>query len=139
MPFDDPAGTPTTPRKLGAADDGRGAGPALADGVSRIAGECRWVGWFPCRACLRLIQSIKGRIRSSPAIVRDVSEVGSSVRLGGEEVISVSDPSLASAGPDTVVDENQLEELIIEAQTALPVELPDLANRCASVLAWTPP
>ncbi len=35
--------------------------------------------------------------------------------------------------PDTAVD-NRLEDLIIEAQTALPVELPALANRCASAL-----
>lgn len=46
----------------------------------------------------------------------------------------MSDPPHASAGSDTAVDENQLEELIIEAQTALPVELPALANRCASAL-----
>ncbi|WBO61763.1 PP2C family protein-serine/threonine phosphatase [Streptomyces camelliae] len=38
-----------------------------------------------------------------------------------------------SSGPDTTV-EHRLEELITEAQTALPVELPALANRCASVL-----
>ncbi|MGR6968283.1 PP2C family protein-serine/threonine phosphatase [Streptomyces cynarae] len=46
----------------------------------------------------------------------------------------MSDPPHASAGPDTAVDEHLLEELIIEAQTALPVELSDLANRCASAL-----
>ncbi|MEU3616299.1 PP2C family protein-serine/threonine phosphatase [Streptomyces sp. NPDC006872] len=46
----------------------------------------------------------------------------------------MSDPPQASSGPDTAVDENRLEELIIEAQTALPVELPALANRCASSL-----
>ncbi|EST19175.1 PP2C family protein-serine/threonine phosphatase [Streptomyces roseochromogenus] len=51
-----------------------------------------------------------------------------------EGVIRVSDPSHASSGPDTAVDENLLEELISEAQTALPFELPDLANRCASAL-----
>ncbi|MBP2051694.1 serine phosphatase RsbU (regulator of sigma subunit) [Streptomyces griseochromogenes] len=45
----------------------------------------------------------------------------------------MSDPH-ASAGSDTAVDENRLEELIIEAQTALPVELPALANRCAAAL-----
>ncbi|MGW5658776.1 PP2C family protein-serine/threonine phosphatase [Streptomyces sp. NPDC003758] len=56
------------------------------------------------------------------------------VRLGAEGVIPVSDPPHTSAGPDTAVDEHQLEELIIEAQTALPVELPALANRCASAL-----
>ncbi|MFF7357036.1 PP2C family protein-serine/threonine phosphatase [Streptomyces filipinensis] len=49
-------------------------------------------------------------------------------------MIPVSDPPHASSGPDTAVDENRLEELIIEAQTALPVELPALANRCASSL-----
>ncbi|MFF9126604.1 PP2C family protein-serine/threonine phosphatase [Streptomyces sp. NPDC014889] len=47
---------------------------------------------------------------------------------------SVSDPPHASPGTDTAVDENRLEELIIEAQTALPVELPALANRCAAAL-----
>ncbi|MFF7755190.1 PP2C family protein-serine/threonine phosphatase [Streptomyces sp. NPDC007971] len=46
----------------------------------------------------------------------------------------MSDPPHASFGPDTDVDEKRLEELIVEAQTALPVELPDLANRCASSL-----
>ncbi|MFH9983499.1 PP2C family protein-serine/threonine phosphatase [Streptomyces sp. NPDC017179] len=46
----------------------------------------------------------------------------------------MSDPPHASAGTDTAVDENRLEELIIEAQTALPVELPALADRCASAL-----
>lgn len=56
------------------------------------------------------------------------------MRLGTEGVIPVSDPPHASSGPDTAVDENRLEELIIEAQTALPVELPALANRCASAL-----
>ncbi|MFE9451799.1 PP2C family protein-serine/threonine phosphatase [Streptomyces sp. NPDC006739] len=49
-------------------------------------------------------------------------------------MIPVSDPARASSGPDTGVDENRLEELIIEAQTALPVELPALANRCAASL-----
>ncbi|MFF4674752.1 hypothetical protein ACFY1C_33950 [Streptomyces sp. NPDC001279] len=43
-------------------------------------------------------------------------------------------PRHASAGPDTAVDESQLEELITEAQTALPFELSALANRCASAL-----
>lgn len=56
------------------------------------------------------------------------------MRLGTEGVIAVSDPPHASTGPDTAVDESLLEELIIEAQTALPVELPALANRCASYL-----
>jgi serine phosphatase RsbU (regulator of sigma subunit) len=56
------------------------------------------------------------------------------VKLGTEGVIPVSDPPHASSGPDTAVDENRLEDLIIEAQTALPVELPALANRCASAL-----
>lgn len=32
----------------------------------------------------------------------------------------------------TAADENRLEELIMEVQTALPVELPDPANQCAS-------
>ncbi|MFI9724135.1 PP2C family protein-serine/threonine phosphatase [Streptomyces sp. NPDC052396] len=51
-----------------------------------------------------------------------------------EGVIPVSDPPPASAGPDAAVDENRLSGLIIEAQTALPFELPALANRCASAL-----
>nr|WP_051797411.1 PP2C family protein-serine/threonine phosphatase [Streptomyces sp. NRRL S-337] len=46
----------------------------------------------------------------------------------------MSDLPHASAGPDTAVDENRLEDLINEAQTALPFELPGLANRCASAL-----
>jgi serine phosphatase RsbU (regulator of sigma subunit) len=46
----------------------------------------------------------------------------------------VSDAPHQFPGPDTAVDEHGLEDLIIEAQTALPVELPALANRCASVL-----
>ncbi|MFG2848123.1 PP2C family protein-serine/threonine phosphatase [Kitasatospora sp. NPDC048296] len=49
-------------------------------------------------------------------------------------MIPVSEPPHAGAGTDAVVDESLLEELLIEAQTALPVELPDLANRCASAL-----
>ncbi|MGW2419448.1 PP2C family protein-serine/threonine phosphatase [Streptomyces sp. NPDC001709] len=49
-------------------------------------------------------------------------------------MIPVPDPSHASSGPDTAVDENRLAELMIEAQTALPFELPALANRCASAL-----
>ncbi|MFJ8361918.1 PP2C family protein-serine/threonine phosphatase [Streptomyces sp. NPDC093984] len=49
-------------------------------------------------------------------------------------MIPVSDPPHTSVGPDTAVDEHRLEELIIEAQTALPVELSSLANRCASAL-----
>ncbi|WP_424889118.1 PP2C family protein-serine/threonine phosphatase [Streptomyces sp. XH2] len=61
-------------------------------------------------------------------------EAGIGVRLGAEGVIPVPDPPHASAGPDTAVDENRLEELIVEAQTALPFELPGLANRCASAL-----
>ncbi|WP_435851017.1 hypothetical protein [Streptomyces mirabilis] len=32
----------------------------------------------------------------------------------------------------TAADENRLEELIMEVQTALPVELPDPAKQCAS-------
>ncbi|MFJ7905632.1 hypothetical protein [Kitasatospora sp. NPDC096204] len=46
----------------------------------------------------------------------------------------MSDPPHESVGPDTAVDESRLEELIVEAQTALPGELPALANRCAAVL-----
>lgn len=46
----------------------------------------------------------------------------------------MSDPPRAPAGPDVGVDENRLEELIVEAQTALPFELPALANRCAAAL-----
>ncbi|MFF4576469.1 hypothetical protein [Streptomyces sp. NPDC001410] len=68
------------------------------------------------------------------AAVPDVRADGIGVRLGMEGVIPVSDLPNASSGPDTAVDENRLEELIIEAQTALPVELPTLANRCASAL-----
>ncbi|MGE7434512.1 MULTISPECIES: PP2C family protein-serine/threonine phosphatase [Kitasatospora] len=49
-------------------------------------------------------------------------------------MIPVSEPPHAPAGPDATIDENRLEELVIEAQTALPFELPDLANRCASAL-----
>ncbi|WP_399122367.1 PP2C family protein-serine/threonine phosphatase [Streptomyces sp. N2A] len=49
-------------------------------------------------------------------------------------MIPVSDLPHAAAGPAPAVDENRLEELINEAQTALPFELPDLANRCASAL-----
>ncbi|MEU1663983.1 PP2C family protein-serine/threonine phosphatase [Streptomyces sparsogenes] len=44
------------------------------------------------------------------------------------------DPSHAPARPDSAVDENRLEQLITEAQTALPVELPAFADRCASAL-----
>lgn len=54
--------------------------------------------------------------------------------MGTEGVIPVSDLPQASPGPDTAVDENRLEELLVEAQTALPFELPTLANRCASAL-----
>ncbi|MFF4406475.1 PP2C family protein-serine/threonine phosphatase [Streptomyces sp. NPDC001262] len=46
----------------------------------------------------------------------------------------MSDPPHAPAGPDAAVDENRLEELIVEAQTALPFELPGLADRCATAL-----
>ncbi|WP_236573323.1 PP2C family protein-serine/threonine phosphatase [Streptomyces sp. GS7] len=49
-------------------------------------------------------------------------------------MIPVSDLPPASAGRGTAVDENRLDELIIEAQTALPFELPPLANRCAAAL-----
>ncbi|MGW3150049.1 MULTISPECIES: PP2C family protein-serine/threonine phosphatase [Streptomyces] len=64
----------------------------------------------------------------------DVRGVGIGVKLGAEGVIPVSDPPHASAGSDAAVDESRLEELIIEAQTALPFELSALANRCASAL-----
>ncbi|MGW5429181.1 PP2C family protein-serine/threonine phosphatase [Streptomyces sp. NPDC004059] len=47
----------------------------------------------------------------------------------------MSDPPQASAGSDAAaVDEGRLEELIIEAQTALPFELAALADRCAAAL-----
>ncbi|MFE8945752.1 PP2C family protein-serine/threonine phosphatase [Streptomyces sp. NPDC007856] len=46
----------------------------------------------------------------------------------------MSDPPHAPVGSDAAVDESRLEELIVEAQTALPVELPALAHRCASAL-----
>jgi serine phosphatase RsbU (regulator of sigma subunit) len=49
-------------------------------------------------------------------------------------VIPVPDRPHASAGPDTAVDGNRLEQLIARAQMALPVELPALANECAAVL-----
>ncbi|MFD8993419.1 PP2C family protein-serine/threonine phosphatase [Streptomyces abikoensis] len=49
-------------------------------------------------------------------------------------MIPVPDPPHVSAGPRVAVDENRLEELLTEAQTALPFELPDLANRCAAAL-----
>ncbi|MGW1200062.1 PP2C family protein-serine/threonine phosphatase [Streptomyces sp. NPDC002536] len=45
----------------------------------------------------------------------------------------MSDAPRAPAAPDAI-DENRLEELIVEAQAALPFELPDLANRCAMAL-----
>ncbi|WP_317447452.1 PP2C family protein-serine/threonine phosphatase [Streptomyces collinus] len=44
------------------------------------------------------------------------------------------DPTHASADSDPAVDENRLDQLITEAQTALPVELPALACRCAAAL-----
>ncbi|MES9520464.1 PP2C family protein-serine/threonine phosphatase [Streptomyces capoamus] len=44
------------------------------------------------------------------------------------------DPAHATTGPAPGVDENRLEQLIVEAQTALPVDLPALADRCASAL-----
>ncbi|MGW1505042.1 hypothetical protein ACWCQW_42350 [Streptomyces mirabilis] len=50
----------------------------------------------------------------------------------------MSDPPHASSGPDTAVDENRMEELITEAQTALPVELTALANGAPAPSAWTP-
>ncbi|MGW1805801.1 PP2C family protein-serine/threonine phosphatase [Streptomyces sp. NPDC002078] len=46
----------------------------------------------------------------------------------------MSDPAQAPVGSDAAVDESRLEELIVEAQTALPIELPALAHRCASAL-----
>lgn len=46
----------------------------------------------------------------------------------------MSDPSHGSAQPGPVLDESRLEQLITEAQTALPVELPALANQCASAV-----
>ncbi|MFG2178371.1 PP2C family protein-serine/threonine phosphatase [Streptomyces abikoensis] len=49
-------------------------------------------------------------------------------------MIPVPDPPHVSAGPHVAIDENRLEELITEAQTALPFELPELANRCATAL-----
>ncbi|MEV6116212.1 PP2C family protein-serine/threonine phosphatase [Streptomyces sp. NPDC052109] len=49
-------------------------------------------------------------------------------------MIPLPDSPYASSGPDTAVDESLLVELITEAQTALPVDLPALANRCASAL-----
>ncbi|AKJ15443.1 serine/threonine protein phosphatase [Streptomyces incarnatus] len=64
----------------------------------------------------------------------DVRAAGIGVKLGSEGVIPVPDPPHASAGVDTAVDEIRLAELIVEAQTALPVELPGLANRCAAAL-----
>lgn len=70
----------------------------------------------------------------SPSLRADVREHAIGVKLGRKGVIPLSDPPDASSGPDIALDENRLEELIIEAQTALPVELPALANRCASSL-----
>lgn len=49
-------------------------------------------------------------------------------------MISVPDPSHAGADSDSAPDESRLERLITEAQTALPVELPALADRCAAAL-----
>ncbi|MGK5638127.1 PP2C family protein-serine/threonine phosphatase [Streptomyces sp. URMC 126] len=49
-------------------------------------------------------------------------------------MIKVQDTPLVPAAPDGAVDEKRLEELIIEAQTALPVEMPGLAHRCAAAL-----
>ncbi|MCC9311417.1 serine/threonine-protein phosphatase [Kitasatospora sp. RB6PN24] len=46
----------------------------------------------------------------------------------------MSQPPRASAGAEAGVDEARLDELLAEAQTALPVELPELANRCGSLL-----
>ncbi|MEU2778729.1 PP2C family protein-serine/threonine phosphatase [Streptomyces sp. NPDC007162] len=44
------------------------------------------------------------------------------------------DPPHAGVDSDPAPDESRLERLITEAQTALPVELPALADRCASAL-----
>ncbi|WP_439678790.1 PP2C family protein-serine/threonine phosphatase [Embleya sp. MST-111070] len=59
---------------------------------------------------------------------------GIGVRLGEEGVVVVSDTPRVFSVPDDAVDENRLEKLLVEAQTALPVELPALANRCADLL-----
>ncbi|MET9073360.1 PP2C family protein-serine/threonine phosphatase [Streptomyces sp. NPDC004232] len=48
--------------------------------------------------------------------------------------MTVPDPPHAFSGPGTAVDEDLLERLVIEAQSALPFELSALANRCASAL-----
>ncbi|MFF0777791.1 PP2C family protein-serine/threonine phosphatase [Streptomyces sp. NPDC003720] len=50
---------------------------------------------------------------------------------GSEGVIPVSDPPHGSGRSGPLVDESRLEQLIAEAQTALPVELPALADQCA--------
>ncbi len=57
-----------------------------------------------------------------------------SVRTGMEGVIPVSGPPREPSAHDPAVEESRLEQLITEAQTALPVELPVLADRCASAL-----
>ncbi|MEV7689035.1 PP2C family protein-serine/threonine phosphatase [Streptomyces bungoensis] len=49
-------------------------------------------------------------------------------------MMPVSDPPHGSATPGPTVEESRLEQLIAEAQTALPVELPALANQCASAV-----
>ncbi|MGW5497790.1 PP2C family protein-serine/threonine phosphatase [Streptomyces olivaceoviridis] len=51
-----------------------------------------------------------------------------------EGVIPVPDPPDAPSGPDPAADGRRWERLITEAQTALPVELPALVDRCASAL-----
>lgn len=51
-----------------------------------------------------------------------------------EGVIPVPDPPDAPSGPDPAADGRRWEQLITEAQTALPVELPALVDRCASAL-----
>ncbi|MFF8911614.1 PP2C family protein-serine/threonine phosphatase [Streptomyces olivaceoviridis] len=51
-----------------------------------------------------------------------------------EGVIPVPDPPDAPSDPDPAVEGNGWEQLITEAQTALPVELPALVDRCASAL-----
>ncbi|WP_425585051.1 PP2C family protein-serine/threonine phosphatase [Yinghuangia aomiensis] len=49
-------------------------------------------------------------------------------------MIPVTDPPHPPPGPGPAVDESRLEQLISEAQTDRPVDLPPLANRCASAL-----
>lgn len=57
------------------------------------------------------------------------------MRLGTEGVIPVTDPPPhPPPGPGPAIDESRLDRLISEAQTDRPVDLPNLANRCASAL-----